>query len=167
MTRTQPLTDMPGIAWKRDVDAFIEAHPEDVLGLMLSINEAFGFLPRNALAYVAARCDVPLVRLVGIASFYRTFRLEPRGVHTVAVCRGTACHVAGGGSLLTYLENALETKVGQTSADGQVTLESVACVGCCSLAPVVQIDGQVKGRTQAKDIQELVGRLRSAAVGAQ
>ncbi len=138
----------------------IDRHPSDVLGLMLSINEAFGFLPRNVLEHVAARTDVPVARLAGIASFYRTFRLQPRGEHLIHVCQGTACHVAGSGGLMRYLERSFDIGVGQTSADGRVTLESVACVGCCSLAPVVRFDGITRGRARSADIQALVRHVR-------
>jgi NADH-quinone oxidoreductase subunit E len=147
----QPQHDLPGDAWKDRVEAWVETHRQDVLGLLLAVNEGFGYLPRNVLAHVSAVSSIPLARLVGIASFYRTFRLEPRGRHTVRVCQGTACHVAGAHALVHAMRRRLGVELGRTAVDGSVTLESVACVGCCSLAPVVQVDGDTRGHQSSSE----------------
>jgi NADH-quinone oxidoreductase subunit E len=81
-----------------------------------------------------------------VATFYTQFRLKPAGKHLIRVCHGTACHVGGAGAISEALEEALQVKDGQTTSDGKFTLESVACLGCCSLAPVMMIDGETYGR---------------------
>ncbi|MGF1508587.1 MAG: NAD(P)H-dependent oxidoreductase subunit E [Myxococcota bacterium] len=157
----QPNTDLPGDGWRMEVDRLIEVHVDDLLGLLLDINQSFGFLPRNVLAYVSDKRGVPVVRLFGIASFYRTFRLEPRGRHTISVCQGTACHVAGGASLASALTRRLGVEPGRTAPDGTFTLESVACIGCCSLAPVIQLNGETRGRVKNAELLRMVSTLQA------
>ncbi len=164
MNPTPPSVDLPGVDWSGQVDTLVEAHTDgphrDVLGLLLSVNEAFGFVPRNVLVHISARAGIPVARLLGIVSFYQAFRLEPPGAHIVHVCHGTACHVVGSPGITTYLERALDIDAGQTTPDGQVTLASVACVGCCSLAPVVRVDGETRGRAGIHDVRALVAEVK-------
>jgi NADH-quinone oxidoreductase subunit E len=141
------------------LDAILEAHGEDRVGVLLEVQEALGYLPEAALAHVASRTGAPLAELWGLATFYRRFRTTPRGRHAVAVCVGTACHVAGAEGVVDALARRLDVKTGGTTADGEITLETVACVGCCSLAPVLQIDGDTTGHMRIGAALEAVGAL--------
>jgi NADH-quinone oxidoreductase subunit E len=95
-----------------------------------------------------------------VATFYAQFRFKPYGKHVVKICHGTACHVQGADSLDTTLEMKLGVKAGDTTADGQFTVEKVACLGCCSLAPVVMIDGEVYGRLTGDKVGKIVAAVR-------
>ena len=163
MTPASPSIDLPGHDWQEQVDRLVEVHFDgphrDVLGLLLAVNEAFGFVPRNVLVQISTRTGFPVARMFGIVSFYRAFRLQPPGAHIVHVCQGTACHVAGSPEVMAYLEQALGIDAGRTTSDGRVTLSSVACVGCCSLAPVVRVDGATRGRARAGDVRALVDEI--------
>jgi NADH-quinone oxidoreductase E subunit len=107
---------------------------------------ALGYLPKDAIAAIAEGLSIPVSQVYGVATFYTQFRLKPAGKHLIRVCHGTACHVGGAGAISEALEEALQVKDGQTTSDGKFTLESVACLGCCSLAPVMMIDGETYGR---------------------
>jgi NADH-quinone oxidoreductase subunit E len=163
--RVQPSVDLddPEAVWLPKVRALLGRHEGDLVGALLGINEAFGFLPRNVLAAVADLTGTPLVRLVGIASYYHRFRLEPLGRHRLSVCLGTACHVAGGPTLVDGLGARLGVVTGGTSSDRLFTLETVACLGCCSLAPVLAVDGDIRGRVRNTDALRVVARLRENA----
>jgi len=164
-TRAQPTVDLdiPRTSWEPRVDALIRRHEGDLVGGLLAINEAFGFLPRNVLVHVARRTETPLVRIVGIASYYRRFRLEPVGRHRLSVCLGTACHVAGGPSMVEALGARLRVAPGGTSKDGLVTLETVACLGCCSLAPVLTVNETIRGRVRNVQALRIVDALLEGA----
>lgn len=107
---------------------------------------ALGFLPKDVLAKIAEGLSIPVSQVYGVATFYTQFRLKPAGKHLIRVCHGTACHVGGAVGISEALEEILGVKDGQTTPDGKFTLESVACLGCCSLAPVMMIDGETYGR---------------------
>jgi len=113
-----------------------------LIQVLLDVQESFRWLPRHILNWIAGRLDIPLREIYIIANFYEAFSLEPRGRHTVQVCTGTACHVRGAPELLTQVSATLGIKPGQTDIKQAFTLETVHCLGCCALAPVVQIDSQ-------------------------
>lgn len=107
---------------------------------------ALGYLSKETIARIAEGLSVPTSQVHGVATFYTQFRLRPAGKHLIRVCHGTACHVGGAAGISEAIEEALGVKDGQTTPDGKFTLESVACLGCCSLAPVMMIDGETYGR---------------------
>ncbi len=107
---------------------------------------ALGFLSKEAIAGIAEGLSIPVSQVYGVATFYTQFRLKPAGKHLIRVCHGTACHVGGAGAITEALEEALGVKDGETTPDGKFTLESVACLGCCSLAPVMMIGSETYGR---------------------
>jgi NADH-quinone oxidoreductase subunit E len=117
-------------------------HKGALIQVLLDVQERFRWLPQHILRWISGRLNVPLREIYTIANFYEAFSLEPRGRHSVQVCTGTACHVRGSSETLTRISAALGIKPGQTDAKQQFTLEEVHCLGCCALAPVVQIDGQ-------------------------
>ncbi|MGS0764739.1 NADH-quinone oxidoreductase subunit NuoE [Syntrophomonas curvata] len=107
--------------------------------------EIYGYLPLSALRQIACYLQVKPARVYGVATFYTQFRLNPVGKHLILLCQGTACHVNGSERIETALSRELKIKPGETTADGLFTLSNVACLGCCSLAPVMMIDGQAYG----------------------
>jgi NADH-quinone oxidoreductase subunit E len=113
-----------------------------LIQVLLDVQENFRWLPRHILSWISGRLNIPLREIYIVANFYEAFSLEPRGRHVVQVCTGTACHVRGASETLTRISAALGLQPGQTDSRQQFTLETVHCIGCCALAPVVQIDGQ-------------------------
>jgi NADH:ubiquinone oxidoreductase subunit E len=118
--------------------------------ILQAINKEYNYLPRPALTYVSTRLDVPLSQIYGIATFYSMFSLEPRGRNIVTICLGTACHVRGGERIKERLESYLGIHPGDTTEDMRFTLETVRCIGCCSLGPVVTINEKVYARTDSE-----------------
>jgi NADH:ubiquinone oxidoreductase subunit E len=130
--------------------------PGNLIMILQAVNGRYKYLPQWALREVSGSLGVPLSRIYGIATFYKAFSLEPRGAHTIKICVGTACHVRGAGRLKERLEDTLHVQEGQTTEDRRFTLETVRCVGCCSLGPVVMIDEDTYSRT---DSQTVIGAL--------
>jgi NADH-quinone oxidoreductase subunit E len=113
-----------------------------LIQVLLDVQETFRWLPRHILSWISGRLNIPLREIYVIANFYEAFSLEPRGRHTVQVCTGTACHVRGAQETLVRVSAVLGIQPGQTDSKQEFTLETVHCLGCCALAPVVQIDTQ-------------------------
>ena len=123
---------------------------ENLIMILQAINNEYNFLPRPALHYVSTKLDVPLSQIYGIATFYSMFSLEPRGKNIITICLGTACHVRGGERIKERLESHLGIPAGDTTEDMRFTLETVRCIGCCSLGPVVTINEKVYARTDSE-----------------
>jgi len=122
-----------------------------LIQVLQDIQDRFHWLPPETLGQVAEALGVPLARVYGVATFYRSFSLSPRGRHVCTVCLGTACHVRGGGAVLESFERRLGIAAGRTSSDGAYTLEKVNCLGACALAPLAVVDGRYHGQmTEAK-----------------
>ncbi len=131
-----------------------------LLSILEAIQQKWRYLPEEALRVVAQELQIPLSRVYGVATFYGAFSLEPKGKHLISVCHGTACHVRGAGQLTERLEKALGVKEGETTEDGLFTLESVRCLGCCSLSPVISIDGTTYGRVKPEQVLEIVAQWK-------
>jgi NADH-quinone oxidoreductase subunit E len=108
------------------------------------------------LRIVSKALGIPLIDIIGVATFYRAFSLEPRGKHLITVCLGTACHVRGGPKILEEFERKLNIEAGETSKDGQYTLETVACLGCCAIGPVVVVDGDYYAQTTIRKVGSIL-----------
>jgi NADH-quinone oxidoreductase subunit E len=122
-----------------------------ILSILQDIQTKEKYLPKDVLEQVSQKMHIPLANIFRIATFYNALSIKPRGRHKIDVCLGTACHVRGGSKIVDKLERDLGVAVGETTKDKRFTLESVRCVGCCSLGPVVVVDGNVFGRvTQEK-----------------
>lgn len=128
--------------------------------ILQRIQEAYGYLPRDVLTTVSRRIDVPLTEILGTATFYSQFRFEPVGKHLIKVCHGTACHIAGAERLTDILKDLLKIEEHQTTRDGLFTLERVACLGCCSLAPVVMINEQAYGNLTPDKLFKVMKKYR-------
>ncbi|MBI2939616.1 MAG: NAD(P)H-dependent oxidoreductase subunit E [Chloroflexi bacterium] len=134
-----------------------------LISILQDIQAHYGYLPADQLRIAARETGVPLSRIYGVATFYHQFRLDPPGQHLVRVCRGTACHVGHSLELLRALGSHLGIGQDQTTPDGQVTLQTVACMGACSLAPVLVVDGETHARMTPDRAVEIVQRLQNAA----
>ncbi|MBN1859693.1 NADH-quinone oxidoreductase subunit NuoE [Candidatus Bipolaricaulota bacterium] len=135
-----------------------------VIPILQAIQAEYGYLSEDAVKRTALHACVPESAVFGAATFYSQFRLVPPGEHLVRVCQGTACHVLGGADVLDSLCEELEIDEGGTTADGLFTLESVRCLGCCSLAPAVMIDGETYGRVTRAALPGILGRYRRGDV---
>jgi NADH-quinone oxidoreductase subunit E len=129
-----------------------------VIPVLQEVQAALGWLSPGTLAAVAGGLGIPVSQIYGVATFYTQFRLKPVGRHLVRVCHGTACHVSGAEKISEALRSSMGAGDGETTADGKFTVESVACLGCCSLAPVMMIDSETFGRltpdSAAKAVKE-------------
>jgi len=112
---------------------------KNLISLLQEIQESLGYLPGEAMRELAGFLEMPPVHVYSVATFYNQFRFTPIGKYPIQVCLGTACHLKGGKFILQEVERQLEIKVGETTEDGNFSLERVACMGCCMLAPVVRI----------------------------
>ncbi len=131
------------------VDEIIDRHggePSSLIQVLLEIQREHHWLPREALWRVSERLGVPFRRVRHIATFYKAFSLVPKGRHEVHVCMGTACHVRGAGRVLDKVEELLRIHPGETDLELRYSLETVNCLGCCALGPVVEIDGKTHGK---------------------
>jgi NADH:ubiquinone oxidoreductase subunit E len=147
----------------------IKRHREaggNIISLLQDTQEAFGYVPREAVQYFAEELGIAPSRFFGVATFYAQFRLKPRGKHVVTACCGTACHVKGADRLLNSVMLELKLAVDQDmTADGEFTLEKVNCVGACGIAPVVIIDKRVHGKASAEKLVKEIRSVRSASHG--
>ncbi len=131
-----------------------------LISILQDIQEEYNYLPQEALNIVSKTLGIPLIDIVGVATFYRAFSLEPRGKHLVTVCVGTACHVRGGPNILEEFERKLNVKAGGTTDDGQFSLETVACLGCCAIGPVVIVDGNYYAQTSIRKVDGILKKHR-------
>ncbi|HRX31334.1 MAG: NADH-quinone oxidoreductase subunit NuoE [Bacteroidales bacterium] len=131
----------------------------NLIPLLQGVQSIYGYIPRSAFELLSAKTGLKLSDMYGVATFYAQFRLSPVGKHIVKVCHGTACHVQGADAISTAIKDALGVSDGETTPDKLFTLETVACLGCCSLAPVMMIDeesyGKLTGSSAVKIIKEI------------
>jgi len=137
-----------------------QTDPGSIIAILQDIQEEFSYLPPPVLKRVAKELSIPLSRILSLATFYRAFSLKPKGKHPIHVCLGTACHVRGAQLVLEKLERDLNLKSGETSADGEFSLDAVRCVGCCGLAPVVTVGEDVHGKITSAKIAGLLKKYK-------
>lgn len=130
----------------------------NLIAILQEIQREINYLPQSVLRFVAQRLNIPLTRVFSIATFYKAFSLKPRGRHLVNVCLGTACHVRGGVNIMDRLERELKIEAGETTYDERFSMESVRCVGCCGLAPVIVIDGNFHGKLTQDKIPKVLNQ---------
>ena len=128
----------------------------NLIPLLQGTQEIYGYVPREAFDKISEETDNVLSDMYGVATFYSQFRLNPVGKHIVKVCHGTACHVQSAPELTETLEEVLKIKDGETTEDMLFTLESVACLGCCSLAPVLMIGDETYGKLDRKSTNKVI-----------
>jgi NADH-quinone oxidoreductase subunit E len=144
---------------KKRIDEIIDkynAAPGSLIQVLLQIQSENHWLPKEALERVAERLGVPMTRVQNVATFYKAFSVVPRGKHEVHVCVGTACHVRGAQRVLGTVQDILGIRPGETDLDLKYSLETVNCLGCCALGPVVEIDGKHHGKMAPAKAEEVL-----------
>lgn len=124
------------------------------------IQQDYGYLPEDVLRTLSRKLSLPLAEIYSVATFYKQFHFSPRGRKIVRVCTGTACHVRGATNVLNAVEDEFEIKEGETTEDLEMTLETVGCVGCCGLAPVVTINEEIIGDIGTKKLKKLITQIK-------
>ena len=145
----------------KDVDRIIDQHggePSALIQVLLEIQQENHWLPREALDRVAERLRVPMARIRHIATFYKAFSLVPKGRHEVHVCVGTACHVRGASRVLDKLKDVTGIQPGETDLDLKFSLETVNCLGCCALGPMMVVDGNTHGKLSRPETTKVMKR---------
>ena len=145
------------------IDPLIEKYRSkkgNLIPILQGTQDIFGYIPRVAFEKISNDTGLKLSEMYGVATFYSQFRLNPVGKHIVKVCHGTACHVQNANELSEALEEALKLKDGETTEDGLFTLESVACLGCCSLAPVMAVGDETYGKLTGTGAVKIIKNIR-------
>lgn len=141
------------------IDRIVDRHrgePSALIQVLLEVQSEERWLPPEALGRIAERLSVSLARIRHIATFYKAFSMVPKGRHEVLLCMGTACHVRGAGRLLETIEKVTGVGPGQTDAELRFSVETVNCIGCCALGPVMDVDGKVHGRLSSAETEDVL-----------
>ncbi len=149
----------------KDFKSVVSKYPpsrEHLISILQEVQGVFGYISHEAIDAVSNYLNLPSSKIFGVATFYNQFKLNAPGRIQIQVCRGTACHVKGSLDLLESLKRLLGIEVGETSKDGQFSLETVACLGGCSIAPVITANGKFYGRLDKKKLEELVNAFKAA-----
>ncbi|MFP4162583.1 MAG: NAD(P)H-dependent oxidoreductase subunit E [Chitinispirillaceae bacterium] len=146
-----------------ELEAFIKEwkdKPGNLIMILHKVQEEYRYIPRDVALTVSKMLDVPLANIYGVMTFYHYFKLEKPGKHIISVCMGTACYLKGGEDLLKELEVQLGVGVNATTDDGLFSVQAVRCVGCCGLAPVMTIDGEVYGSVTTAQLPEILQKYK-------
>ena len=133
--------------------------PDGLIEVLHTTQEVFGYLDDEALSYVGESLGVPPSKVYGVATFYSHFSLKPQGLHTCVVCTGTACYINGAASLLAAIKDELGVGAGETTVDGRISVLKARCLGACSMAPAVVVDGEVHGKLVPTSVVGLLEAL--------
>ena len=145
--------------------ADFQGKQEEIIPILQKVQETYSYLPDTSMSEIARFVHVPESQVYGVATFYAQFRFTPRGKKHCMVCRGTACHVNGAPRILEEMEEALGIKEGETTEDLEYSLETVACIGACSLAPAVMVNDTVEANLDPKKVRKLFKREVAQEVG--
>ncbi len=132
----------------------------NLISILLDIQDEYNYLPQEAIILVAKALDVPLIDVYAVATFYTVFSLKPRGKHIINVCVGTACHVRGGQRILDRIQRNLKINPGETTENKLFTLETVRCLGCCALGPVIVVDDTYYSHLTTKATDSILEKYR-------
>jgi len=147
-----------------DLEPILREHPgakrDSLIPILQEVQEQHGYISREAVVGIGKHLGLPPSKVYGVATFYNQFRFEPQGKYHIQLCRGTACHVKGSKKLLDAVEMALNVKAGQTTRDGIFSLEVVACIGACGLAPVIAIDGEFHAKVTPEKVRRILDGYR-------
>ena len=133
--------------------------PGELIPLLQSAQDHFGYIPRRAINYIASVTGIPESDIYGVITFYSQFRLKPMGKNVIRACAGTACHVSGAKMIQETIQDEIGVEVGETSDDGLFTLNTVACIGCCSLAPVIMVNNETFGSLTPSTARRLIKKI--------
>ena len=146
-----------------ELKAFIEEwkeKPGNLIMVLHQVQQTYGYIPREVAIEVSELLSVPLPKIYGVVTFYNFFKLQKAGKYIIQVCLGTACYLRGGDDLMKTLERELGIGVNGTTPDGLFSVEAVRCLGCCGLAPVIVVNGEVHGKLETKDIPGIIEKYR-------
>ncbi len=150
-----------------DIEPIVSKYPagrrDALIPLLQDVQASQGYLSRDAVLRIGRHLRLPASKVYGVATFYNQFRFQPLGRYHIQVCRGTACHVKGSLSALSTIQRTLSLKPGQTSRDGNFSLEVVACLGACGLAPVIAVNGEFHAGATAERVTKILRTLRKEA----
>ena len=162
MTSTKTTIPFTGTAEQKaaleKVIADQKGKPGALMPVMQQAQEIYGYLPIEVQTMIAEGLGCSLEQVYGVSTFYAWFSLEPKGKHLIRLCLGTACYVKGSQDILDELEKVLGVGVGHTTPDGMFTLEAARCLGCCGLAPVAVVNGEVHGKLSTKDVENIIAK---------
>lgn len=152
-----------------DIEAILQryqnAHRDSLIPLLQDVQEQQGYLSREAVILIGKHLGLPASKIYGVATFYNQFRFQPQGRFHIQVCRGTACHVKGSAAVLDAIRREVKIDPGQTSRDGLFSLEVVACIGACGLAPVINISGEFHAGVTTQKVKGILDSYRTRAAG--
>jgi NADH-quinone oxidoreductase subunit E len=143
----------------KEILSSYESGPGKLVPILLDVQSSIGYLPEEGMQQVARFLNINVGQIYSVASFYSQFQLTPVGRLRVTVCRGTACHIRGAPQILEEIEKEIGIKEGETSSDMEYTLETVACIGCCALAPCIKINTDVHGELTPRKVNEVLRDL--------
>lgn len=138
--------------------------PGSLITILQKAQGIYGYLPADVLNYIAEKTNIPAAKVFGVATFYTQFRFKPVGKYLIMLCQGTACHVNGSLMLEKTIFDTLGIKDGETTEDGLFTLKNVACLGCCSLSPVMMINDETYGSLTPQKVRDILARLKDEAL---
>lgn len=153
-----------------DIQSIIDRHnhnQDGLIGILQEIQARYSYLPAEALSIVSEQTNRSLVDVYGVATFYKSFSLQPRGKHLCSVCLGTACHVRSAPRIAEEFEKQLEINTGQTTEDNEFSLETVNCLGACALGPIVVVDGHYYSNVKTAKVEQIISETRSGLDKAQ
>ncbi|MDO5108214.1 MAG: NADH-quinone oxidoreductase subunit NuoE [Coriobacteriaceae bacterium] len=139
--------------------------PGSLIAILQETQDIYGYLPMDVMELISARTGTPIASVIGVATFYAQFRLQPVGKYLIMLCQGTACHVNGSELISAAITDELGIEDGQTTEDGLFSLKHVACLGCCSLSPVMMINGKVYSSLTPDKAKKVLRTLRAEAEG--
>jgi len=142
-----------------------DANPANLIQILRAVQDQLGYIPEEAQRLTAVQLGIPSARVYGVVTFYHLFSTQPRGRHILRLCQGTACHVAGSGAILEAIGRRFDVRPGETTADRLFTLETVACLGACALAPVMVLDGVYHGHLSEATAVRILEELTDGAEG--
>ncbi len=154
-----PLSEPPAPDLLSLLDPY-RGRSDSVVSVLQALQERYGFLPERAVRYAARELGVPLARMYGVATFYNQFRFTAPARYAIHVCRGTACHVAGSAAILSAMRKELNISEDESTPDGMFSLQTVACIGCCSLAPAIVVNQNVHGTVGLNRAGEILDMYR-------
>ncbi|MDR1180061.1 MAG: NAD(P)H-dependent oxidoreductase subunit E [Spirochaetales bacterium] len=135
--------------------------PGNLIMILHKVQEEYGFIPRSVALQLSKELDVPLAKMYGVITFYHFFKLKKPGKFKISVCLGTACYLKGGQDIIQELENLLGVGVNTVTDDGLFSVEAVRCVGCCGLAPVLTVNGEVYGKLKKNQLTSIIAKYRN------
>ena len=142
-----------------ELKAFVsdwKSKPGNLIMVLHQVQQTYGYIPRNIAIEISQMLEVPLAKIYGVVTFYNFFKLQKAGKYIVQVCLGTACYLRGGDDLIKEFEKQLGVGLNATTGDGMFTVEAVRCLGCCGLAPVAVVNGEVHGKLETKDVENII-----------